>query len=275
MVNLALDLQRFADDESLFVDTSDEGSVVVPDTNDPKPAAEAVTDTSGKLPEDTSETPLDSSEGVDTAASKGTKVVFTAEQQAHVDQLVEGRTARAERSFQKQLAAAAGVDLDARHKIKKKSLWGVLKANPELSVAVQEVIDAYVDNGRAAMPSVADSIDNELSKREAILDLKEADSTFAKNSKTILEWADEAGFNVTDGKSLKFAYLAWKGENSALLAAQAQLNAQRKMQAKTLQKQGAVLERGKGTPTVKKVDYLNMSDRDILTHEGLALFIDD
>lgn len=278
MLTFVFDLQRFADDdENLLVDDPDVDPAVDPNPDDTDPAPDSDPDPTPDDPEnpDDPADDVDPEPGTPPAPAKGAKITFTAEQQAHVDQLVEGRVARAERSFQRQLAEAAGVELEAGEPVSAARLWGILKANPELSAAVQETIDLYVNNGRATMPSAPDNTKVELSKREAIVELKESDSDFAKNSKTILEWADENGFNVVDGKSLKLAYLAWKGENSALLMAQAQLEAQRKTQAKKQQKQGAALERGKGTPAPKKVDYRSMSDNDILANEGLSLFVDE
>lgn len=195
--------------------------------------------------------------------------------QAHVDSIIEGRIARAERRFNDRLVEVAGVDLTQDEPVDAVRLWGFLKTNPQLSQEVQNIIDSFVQSGQAKTAPPMDTRDRELAKREAIFDLREKDTGFAKNSKGVLEWAEDNGFRVTDAKTLNVAYLAWKGANATQQLAQAQLEGQRKAQQKTQDKKQAGLERGKGGTAGKYVDYTKLSVKEILAIEGLSLITDE
>lgn len=195
--------------------------------------------------------------------------------QAHVDSIIEGRIARAERRFNDRLIETAGVELTHDEPIEAVKLWGFLKTNPQLSQEVQHMIDTFIQSGQASVLQPIDTRGKELAKREAIFDLREKDAGFAKNSKDVLDWAEDNGFRVTDAKTLNVAYLAWKGANATQQLAQAQLEGQRKAQQKAQDKKQAGLERGKGGITGKYADYTKMSVKEILAAEGLSLIIDE
>ncbi len=205
-------------------------------------------------------------------------VKFDKKQQAKVNEIVQNRLTRAEQKWEKMIQEAAGTELDMENGgevLSAVRLWGLLKTNPELSRAIDTTIQHYLSNGMAKQPEFkqATTKEQELELKEAIIDMKLADSTFAKNHTKIMEWAEDQGFVITDKKSLEMAYLAWKGSNARKEAANAQLREQRKSQKKG-EKKKAVLESGRKR-SKKPVDYRKMTDRDILAYEGLKLFTED
>lgn len=201
---------------------------------------------------------------------------FTKEQQEAIDKIVQSRLDRAERQFEQRFKDAAGADVNRADFDQAANLWGFLKLNPQLSENVQRLIDEYIAKGnyveQKKRPGA--SREGELGRREAILDLKADDSYFAKNSKAILDWAEDEGFDITDAKSLKRAYMAYKGARGAL--DRADREHRKKQQAKTPAKKGAKVAMSKGSAGGKKnVDYRKMSDTDVLAASGLSLFTDD
>lgn len=207
------------------------------------------------------------------------EIKFSKEQQAKIDDIVKTRLDRAEARWERQLLEAAGTELDLRgggEVLQSVRLWGLLKMNPQLSTLVQQTIDTYINQGKGVVQpkNNAPSREQLLEIKEARLDLRSQDTTFAKNEEAILDWAEEQGLKVTDKQSLNVAYLAWKGANSRLELANAQLREQRKAKEKATAKQKAVLEGSKGRGQ-GKLNYRSMSDADILRAEGLSLFSDE
>lgn len=199
--------------------------------------------------------------------------VYTEEQ---VNATVKGRLARAERTFQKDLSVQAGTQLESHEPVEAVKLWGFMKLNPEVSRAVQNVVDNFIATGKAVMPQKAAPATDALSLREAVIDLKEQDTFFAKNSKAILEWADDNGYDISDEKTLNLAYLAWKGANAPQQVAKAKLEAQQKATQKQKAKQGAALEGGRAPrKSGTKINYGKATPQQILQHEGLSLFTED
>lgn len=200
---------------------------------------------------------------------------FTKEQQALVDKLVQSRLERAEKQFIQRFIGAAGVDVDRHELPQAAGLWGFLKVNPQLSDDVQKMIDAYIAKGNYVEPKTSASASREgaLGRREAILDLKASDVYFAKHSKEILEWAEDEDFDIVDAKTLKRAYLAYKGARGAL--DRADREHRRKQQAGTSRKDGKVAMSSKSGAPKKATNYAKMSDADILAASGLKLFTDD
>lgn len=229
--------------------------------------------------DDSPENPVEGDEDSteDSEEDSDDDIRFNDKQQQLVDEIVKKRIAREERKLMRQLQEAAGVDIDTKQgeHLEAISLWGFLKSNPELSAAVQQAIDGYIQEGKAKIPEKKPSVDNELELREAIIDFKEENSTFRKNHKQILEWAEDEGFDVKDKKSLKLAFLAWQGANAKKQLAETELKVQRKIKEKSKKKRKAALQGSRKSGKAKTIDYLNASDQDILAHEGVSLFIDE
>lgn len=199
--------------------------------------------------------------------------------QEEVNRLVEERLARDRRQREREFRNAAGYRIsneDVREAVR---LWGFLYHNPQLSQEVQRMIDQAVSSGKARTlgPSTDDLYDEmqkELDLREARLELRMSDKVFRKNEQAILEWAGKNGFPVDDARTLKLAYLAWRGENSRKLEADAELRGQRKARTRAKMAKKANLQ-GANSRRRKPVDYSKMSDEEILASEGLSLFTDD
>lgn len=208
------------------------------------------------------------------------EVKFSAKQQAFIDNLIQTRLTRASAQYDQQLQEAAGVGVDRTEILSAANLWGFLKLNPKLSNDVQGLINAFIATGNFVPQKKGqdNAKENALNKREAILDLKASDAYFASKSKAILEWAEDEGFDIHDAKSLKRAYLAYKGANGTLDRADAEYRKKR-VEAKKQGRKGTAMVKGSGAPRKgggkKPTDYKKMSDTDILASEGIKLFTED
>lgn len=283
------DLQRFADVDDRPEDTSvvydndvDEGGgdgedVIEDSFEDVEDVEDVVEDVEDEEGEDESEDDKDDAPPKKSSKDKNDKNVFTKEQQKIVDEIVQSRLDRMEKQYMKQVREAAGVEVSRQEVLDALNLWGFLKLNPRLSKDLQSRIDAFIESGDyvAQKRSGRNSKEDELNKREAVLDLKASDSFFAKHSKKILEWAEDEGFEIYDAKSLRRAYLAYKGSQGVLDKADEEYHKQRQKSKADARKRAKVATSKKGGSPKKVQDFKNMSDADILAASGLKLFTDD
>lgn len=283
------DLQRFADVDDRPEDTSvvydndvDEGGgdgedVIEDDSEDVEDVEDVVEDVEDEEGEDESEDDKDDAPPKKSSKDKNDKSVFTKEQQKIVDEIVQSRLDRMEKQYMKQVREAAGVEVSRQEVLDALNLWGFLKLNPRLSKDLQSRIDAFIESGDyvAQKRSGRNSKEDELNKREAVLDLRASDSFFAKHSKKILEWAEDEGFEIYDAKSLRRAYLAYKGSQGVLDKADEEYHKQRQKSKADARKRAKVATSKKGGSPKKAQDFKNMSDADILAASGLKLFTDD
>jgi len=279
------DLQRFADVDDKPEDTSvvhdddvDEGGGDVEDViEDDSEDVEDVEDVEDEEGEDESEDDKDDAPPKKSSKDKDDKSVFTKEQQKIVDDIVQSRLDRMEKQYTQQAREAAGVEVSRQEIFDALNLWGFLKLNPRLSKDLQSQIDAFIESGNyvAQKRSGRNSKEDELNKREAVLDLKASDPFFTKHSKKILEWAEDEGFEIYDAKSLKRAYLAYKGSQGVLDKADEEYHKQRQKSKTDARKKAKVATSKKGGSPKKAQDFRNMSDADILTASGLKLFTDN
>ena len=204
-------------------------------------------------------------------------VKFTKEQQKAVDKIIQGRLERTKTQLSRQLSQTAGVTLEPDDVFGAAKLWGLLKSNPTLADAVDVVITSQLKAGKAKEVSTEESMRvSELSRKEAIIDLKEADPIFRKHSDKIMDWAEDQGYSVDDKKSLKLAYMAWKGSQRAVIEKAKQAGEQKKQQSKDVARKRAATQTGvsskaKTTPS----DFRKMSDKAVLARTGVKLFTDD
>lgn len=283
------DLQLFADVDDRPEDTSvvydndvDEGGgdgedVIEDGFEDVEYVEDVVEDVEDEEGEDESEDDKDDAPPKKSSKDKNDKNVFTKEQQKIVDEIVQSRLDRMEKQYMKQVREAAGVEVSRQEVLDALNLWGFLKLNPRLSKDLQSRIDAFIESGDyvAQKRSGRNSKEDELNKREAVLDLKASDSFFAKHSKKILEWAEDEGFEIYDAKSLRRAYLAYKGSQGVLDKADEEYHKQRQKSKADARKRAKVATSKKGGSPKKAQDFKNMSDADILAASGLKLFTDD
>ena len=269
MKDFEFDLQLFAGKP----DTDEED--VVEDDN-PELDAE---DDDEEDPEDTEDT--DPEEDGDKkppakAAGKAKAVDFTPEQREHVENIVKDRLERYDTKLDREFSREAGVEVSRDEVMQAADLWGFLKLNPQISEAVQRVIDAQVAKGNVVQQNKRDDDKTiDLSRREAILDMKADSPYFAKNSKKILEWAEDEGFEITDDKSLRRAVLAYKGANGRLdKATEEHKKKQGSPRDKARSQSRVASTKGSGTPK-SKTDFTKMSDADVLAASGQKLFTDD
>lgn len=283
------DLQLFADVDDRPEDTSvvydndvDEGGgdgedVIEDSFEDVEDVEDVVEDVEDEEGEDESEDDKDDAPPKKSSKDKNDKSVFTKEQQKIVDEIVQSRLDRMEKQYMKQVREAAGVEVSRQEVLDALNLWGFLKLNPRLSKDLQSRIDAFIESGDyvAQKRSGRNSKEDELNKREAVLDLRASDSFFAKHSKKILEWAEDEGFEIYDAKSLRRAYLAYKGSQGVLDKADEEYHKQRQKSKADARKRAKVATSKKGGSPKKAQDFKNMSDADILAASGLKLFTDD
>ena len=256
------------DDEETLEDEDSEDEIDEDDETDDviDDETEGDSDEDEDDPED--ETPKD---------TKDKRVKFTNEQQKVVDQIVQKRLERKDTQFVRQISEEAGVSLAHEEITQSAKLWGLLKANPELSEAVDLVIKTQLSQGKAK-----EVVKNVSSKREAILEVKEAtldlklsDPLFRKNADKILEWADDQGYEVNSKKSLQLAVLAWKGSNDSILTKARQSSEQKRKSAKKATQKRAGAQGGSSAKTKTPQDFRKLSDKDVLTRSGLSLFTDE
>jgi hypothetical protein len=207
------------------------------------------------------------------------KPLFDKKQQAEVNKLIKARLERQETTLTRDLTKAAGVEITHDEITNAARLWGLLKTNPKLSGDVDALIAVAIEKGDAKAPKTdgsMDAITQRLELKEAILDLKADDATFGKNATKILEWAENEGYEITNAKSLKMAYLAWKGSQGKIADAVQKTTAKRKQETKkALQKRATMQSPKSGTKRASGTDYRRMSDDAVLASEGLSLFTDD
>lgn len=233
-------------------------------------------DDGGDVDEDDADGTDETAETTEDASGEAQRVKFSKEQQKVVDQIVQKRLERKDTQFVKQISEVAGVQLEAEEITQSAKLWGLLKSNPELSEAVDIVIAAQLKSGKAK--EVVSNDANRasvLEVKEAILDLKIKDPLFRKNGDKILEWADDQGYSVNSKKSLQLAVLAWKGSKDSVLAKANRVSEQKKQSAKKATQQRAGVQGGKSAKTQTSTDFRKMSDKDVLTRNGLSLFTDE
>lgn len=206
-----------------------------------------------------------------------TSVKFDKTQQKALNRIVQQRLDRQEGKLLKEFSDVAGTDLNIEEVGSASRLWGLLKTNPDLSRAIDQVIDQHLRSGKAVVPEAKQisTKETELEVKEAVLDLKLADKNFNKNSDKILRWAEDQGFDVVSKKSLQLAYMAWKGSQAKVVQATQKIQEQKKQATKKAIRQKAAVQGGKSSKSKGKVDYARLSDNDVLASEGLSLFVDD
>lgn len=272
---------RGEDDDNKGDDNIDDEDVDDDDVNDSKKEANG-DDTDD---DDTKNKDEDDDDGGDDDGDVSDEVhtpLFNEQQQAKINEIVQNRLERQERSIINRITSASGVDMEGMAEIERAAkLWGLLKENPELSAYVDQAINQAIQQGKARIPqpkqtSQTDTKLAELSKKEAILDLKASDKVFARYSNEILSWAEQEGFEITDERTLKLVYNAWRGANAQRLQKSKEKVSAKKKAEKQTKKQKAQVQKGKSKrSSAKPVDYRKKSDRDILAEEGLSLFVDD
>lgn len=204
--------------------------------------------------------------------------IFSKEQQTEVNKIVQTRLERQKNALVNELAQASGTEIAYDELPRASRLWGLLKTNPELSQAIDQVIDQHLAQGLAKTPDQAlkstTSKEVELARKEAIVDLKMVDRAFSKNADKILDWASKEGFDVNDAKTLKLAYMAWKGSHEQLIKNTEKVTDKQRKDQKTAMRKKANVQ-GSKTTKGQKLDYSKANARDILASEGLSLFTDD
>lgn len=225
-------------------------------------------DTEEEIEEDVEENSVDDND---------TSVKFDKTQQKALNRIVQQRLERQEGKLLKEFSDVAGTDLNIEEVGSASRLWGLLKTNPDLSRAIDQVIDQHLRSGKAVVPETKQTSTKEveLEVKEAILDLKLADKNFNKNSDKILRWAEDQGFDVVSKKSLQLAYMAWKGSQAKVVQATQKIQEQKKQATKKAVRQKAAVQGGKSSKSKGKVDYARLSDSDVLASEGLSLFTED
>jgi hypothetical protein len=258
--------------EDVIVEEIEDGSVeeieedeVVDEEDD---VEEEDIDTEEEIEEDVEENSVDDND---------TSVKFDKTQQKALNRIVQQRLERQEGKLLKEFSDVAGTDLNIEEVGSASRLWGLLKTNPDLSRAIDQVIDQHLRSGKAVVPEAKQisTKEVELEVKEAILDLKLADKNFNKNSDKILRWAEDQGFDVVSKKSLQLAYMAWKGSQAKVVQATQKIQEQKKQATKKAVRQKAAVQGGKSSKSKGKVDYARLSDSDVLASEGLSLFVDD
>jgi len=277
----SLNLQLFAEKQATLLDDNYEDVVtedVIEDeeTTDDDVEDEDVEDDTTDEDVDTDDTE-DDEEDVDVDDTTVEETKFDVKQQKELNRIIKSRLERQEGKLIKSLQDVAGTDISMAEVTNASRLWGLLKENPDLSRAIDQVIDQHLRNGKAIAPTekTVSTKEAELDKKEAILDLKLSDKTFNKNADKILNWAEEQGFDVANKKSLKLAFMAWRGSQGSLLQATQKLNEQKKQATKQATKQKAKVQSGKSSKSKGNVDYARLSDADVLASEGLSLFMED
>lgn len=282
--NFRFNLQLFAEQDVDIPEGSDVGDAPDSDVDDVEYEDEGEDDLSDD--EDDADGLIDpdveDEDAEDLPEANATKTeektpLFDKKQQEAVNKVVEARLERQESKFIKDLSKMAGTEIELSEVQTASKLWGLLKTNPELSQAIDGVIDHYLSNGKAKAPTELNQMSKEqaFALKEAVLDLKIADRVFNKHADKILTWADDNGIDVTSPKELKLAYMAWKGSQAPLIEATKKVSEQKKTAVKTEIKKRAVVQSGKSAIKGTRVDYGKMTDTAILAHTGMKLFTDD
>jgi type III secretory pathway component EscV len=108
--------------------------------------------------------------------TKTEKPLFNKKQQAEVNRLVQNRLAQQEAKFYRELSTAAGIEIPKAEVSSATRLWGLLKANPDLSTQINDEIMKALKEGKAKAPDALNSpAAKRLELKEATLDLKAED----------------------------------------------------------------------------------------------------
>jgi hypothetical protein len=280
-----LNLQLFAEKQATVLDDNYE-DVVVEENDVDEDVVDDDTDVDDEDDETDDDVEDDDTEDIDEPEDEvddedvddnDKSVKFDNQQQKELNRIVKTRLERHEGKLLKDFSTVAGTELSMNEVSNASRLWGLLKENPDLSKAVDRVIDQHLSEGKAVAPESkhVSSKEVELEVKEAIVDLKLIDKAFNKNSDKILKWAEDQGFEVTNKKSLQLAYMAWKGSQAKVVQATQKLQEQKKQATKKAVRQKAAVQSGKSSKSKGKLDYTRMSDSDVLASDGLNLFIED
>lgn len=201
------------------------------------------------------------------------------------------RLERAERSFERKFMEEAsslsdGVKIERGDIPRAARLWNYLKLNPEISSKVQTLLEQESSNAKplssqsnnpfSSSSREGNEYEERLNLKEAKIDLKLSDPVFKKYESQILEWAEDNEIEIRSPKQLQLAYKAWKGENSALLMANAEAQGQKKALEQKDAKASAKLAGKAASPvSAPKIDYRKASAKQVLEAEGLSLFKDE
>ena len=262
-----INLQLFAEEETSLINNEQNEEAEPEDAQDEDEDEEGEDDVEDSAEQTLTVGKEGSDENVDS-------VKFDVKQQSKIDEIVRTRLERQERAFHKEIEQVAGTSFEKGEVHNAANLWGFLKLNPEISNAVQQIIDAHIAQGRYTQPHRESTQSNTLAVKEAIIDLRESDKTFNKNYKVVMDWADDQGIDIVDAKSLKTAYLAWQGANGSIIKANEQLAKKRQEQKQSQKTRASVMSGNKGSRKGSP-NYSKMSARDILAAEGLSLFTED
>lgn len=270
----------FADEEEFVPDIDEDESVGLVLPEDEEEFEEEVEDEEN---EENEEEDLDLGEDeefeeeIEEDSTIESRPRFDSNQQKEVDRILKTRLERQEASMLRNFKEVAGVDIEKEELTSATRLWGLLKTNPELSGEIDKVIDQHLREGKAKPPSHREvsSREAELDFKEAVLDMKSEDKLFSKHSDKILDWAENEGFEVHNAKTLKLAYMAWKGSQGSILEATKKLNEEKKKSERRQIQKKATVQSSKPGKQKAKLDFSKMSDADIIANEGLSLFTDD
>lgn len=269
------ELLGLSDDDASLDDTTLEAEGLDEDVEDDV-EEDVVDDSEDEEPE---EDEVEEEEEDSSTEESKPQPVFDKKQQAEVNKLIKARLERQETTLVRDLSKAAGVEIAHEELAPATRLWGLLKSNPELSRTIDGVIAEALSKGTAKAPdtknNTVDAVTQRLELKEAILDLKAADTTFGKNADKIIAWAENEGYEITNGKSLKMAYLAWKGSQGKIAEAIQKSTAKRKQETKKMMQKRATVQSTKSGTNTGKTDYRRMSDSALLASEGIQLFTDD
>lgn len=197
---------------------------------------------------------------------------------------VKKRLARAERAYERKFmeevnGASYGHEVPRADLPKAAALWNMLRANPELSSKLNQMINEEVKSGKAKSldniqpTSGYDARESRLALREAKLDMRESDPVFRKYEQDILEWAEDEGLRIRSDRDLKSAVREWKGAHARTLGAtQPPAKKQATPPAKVPPAGPTGAKSKGGTPPP---NYRKMSAEEIIKHDGLKLLSDD
>jgi len=197
-----------------------------------------------------------------------------------VERTIEKRLQRDRRVREREFSEAAGVPMTHEDAKKASALWGFLIQHPEINEALGQLVEQGMASGRIrvnqqAEPSPIEERQKALDLKEAVIDLRAQDSVFRANEANIMEWAEINDYEIDDPKSLKLAYLAWKGENAGLVSAKTAAEKAEREAAAQKAKEDAQLLPGRGVRSRKSIDYKTASVEEILKAEGLSLFTEE
>lgn len=136
------------------------------------------------------------------------------------------------------------------------------RAGPQAKARIQQVINEIAES----MPgdNRHEELERELALREAMDEIAEKDEAFLKRKSEFLDWCENEGIEVSDPRTLRLAYRAWRNDpvNRALAGEGTKTDAS--------PPQGRVSPKGTGIPTPKSPR--EMSDEEFLRSQGLELF---